>query len=206
MSSRVLIPINARHIGSAQPPRPWPSRADPRGLFIGAMSRVNAHHPLTLLSFAFGTCPPQSSLRSCSGLPCGRPRPLPGARLRPALSKEAGLVNESDPLPLDVIAETVPASSACAARQDHFAFGSLRRLPIHAHVADSCRFAASRRPAGIASPGSARVADLPALFHAGSSMGTLPSEVSPRSSPPDPLGSCRPPCRFPPCGAAAPRI
>lgn len=25
-------------------------------------------------------------------------------------------------------------------------------------------------------------------------------------SPPDPLGSCCPPCRFPPCGAAAPRI
>jgi hypothetical protein len=37
-------------------------------------------------------------------------------------------------------------------------------------------------------------------------MGTHPSEASPHSSPPDPLGSSCPPCRFPPCGAAAPRI
>lgn len=46
-----------------------------------------------------------------------------------------------------------------------------------------CDLAASRRPTGITSPGSARVVHLPALFHAGSSMGTRPSEVSPRSTP-----------------------
>jgi hypothetical protein len=63
-----------------------------------------------------------------------------------------------------------------------------------------------RRPAGFTSPGSSRVANLPALFHAGSSMGTHPSEVSPRPTPHDPLGSRRPPCRLPPCGVAAPRI
>jgi hypothetical protein len=54
--------------------------------------------------------------------------------------------------------------------------------------------------------GSSRVSDLPAIFQAGSSMGTLPSEASPRPTPQVPLGPCSPPCRFPPCGAAAPRI
>lgn len=62
----------------------------------------------------------------------------------------------------------------------------------------------TRRPARVASPGSSRVVDLPALFHAGSSMGTHPSEVSPRSrrtilsDPAVPLAVClaeRPPER-----------
>lgn len=89
-------------------------------------------------------------------------------------------------------------SPACAASHQHVACGSLRRLPIRSfHASVSCDFAASRRPARFASPGSSRVANLSALFHAESSMGTLPSEVSPRSSPPDPRGSCCPPCRFP---------
>jgi len=80
----------------------------------------------------------------------------------------------------------------------HVACGSFRRLPIRSfHASVSCDLAVTRRPARFASPGSARVANLSALFHAESSIGTLPSEVSPRSSPPDPLGSCRPPCRFP---------
>jgi hypothetical protein len=51
------------------------------------------------------------------------------------------------------------------------------------------RLAASRRPTGFTSPGSTRVADLPAISQTGSSMGTRPSEASPRPSPPDPLGS-----------------
>jgi hypothetical protein len=88
----------------------------------------------------------------------------------------------------------------------HVACGSLRRLQIHAHAIESCDLAASRQPARFTSPGSSRVVDLPALFHAGSSMGTRPSEVSPRSSPPDPLGSCRPPCRFPPPVKVLPRL
>jgi hypothetical protein len=46
-----------------------------------------------------------------------------------------------------------------------------------------CDLTVSRQPARVASPSSSRVADLPAIFHAGSSMGTLPSEAS--------LHSCR---------------
>jgi hypothetical protein len=53
------------------------------------------------------------------------------------------------------------------------------------------------RPAGFTSPGSSRVADLPAMFQTGSSLGTRPSEVSPRASPPSPLRPGCPPCRFP---------
>lgn len=89
----------------------------------------------------------------------------------------------------------------------HVACGSFRRLPIRSfHASVSCDLAVTRRPARFASPGSARVANLSALFHAESSIGTLPSEVSPRSSPPDPLGSCRPPCRFPPPLQVMPRF
>ena len=89
----------------------------------------------------------------------------------------------------------------------HVACGSFRRLPIRSfHASVSCDLAVTRRPARFTSPGSARVANLSALFHAESSIGTLPSEVSPRSSPPDPLGSCRPPCRFPPPVKMMPRL
>ena len=48
------------------------------------------------------------------------------------------------------------------------------------HAATWCNLAIALRPAEVASLGSSRGADLPAMSHAGSSMGTLPSEVSPR--------------------------
>lgn len=54
---------------------------------------------------------------------------------------------------------------------------------------DACQFTSTRspsalrllRPGGFASSASARLVNLPALFHAGSSLGTIPSEVSPCS-------------------------
>lgn len=97
-----------------------------------------------------------------------------------------------------------PHASPCF--RTHLAFGSLRRLPARDSRGRPCDLAAARRPTGITSPGSSRVTSLPAISQTGSSMGTHPSEASPHSSPPDPLGSSCPPCRFPPCGAAAPRI
>lgn len=167
-----------------------------------------------LLSLAFGICPPQSSLQLALAflavdlhfeqLPKEPPRQsMPSSQLvqgdhRPPKSPMRHPQRHRRDRPAHHLLAQAAAES--------LRHGSLRRLPIHAHAADSCYLAASRRPAGNASPGSSRVADLPALFHAGSSMGTLPSEASPRSSPPDPLRSDRPPCRFPPCDVAASRI
>jgi hypothetical protein len=114
------------------------------------------------------------------GLPCGRPR-LRGAHLHPALPKEPpvsslSLSAESPGL----IAETVLLPPLARSRQDHFACGSLRRLPTPAHAAVSYNLAAARRPTGFTSPGSSRVEDLPVMFQTGSSLGSLPSEASPR--------------------------
>jgi len=79
-----------------------------------------------------------------------------------------------------VFAETVPLPPLARSRQDHFACGSLRRLPTPAHAAVSYDLAAARRPTGFTSPGSSRVEDLPVMFQTGSSLGSLPSEASPR--------------------------
>jgi hypothetical protein len=165
-------------------------------------------------SLAFGVCPSRSSLRSCTAFLAvdlaaqdpsrGLPEHAFTRLFRAAHPHRHRLRCTSRPHHRDG-----PASSArlrdrsCRLTSP---FGSLRRHPTHAHAAVPCCLATARRPTGFASPGSSRVVDLPALFHAGSSMGTHPSEVSPRSSPHDPLGSRRPPCRSSPCGAAAPRI
>lgn len=63
-----------------------------------------------------------------------------------------------------VFAETVLLAPLARFRQDHFAVGSLRRLPTPAHAADSYTLAAARRPTGFTSPGSSRVEDLPVIF------------------------------------------
>jgi len=147
-----------------------------------------------LFSVAFGICPPQPSLR------------LRGARLHPALPQGRPARERAwSPHPRR-LRRTVPPFPACAVQA-----GTLRlRVPSTPSHPRSrgllpC-LAAAHRPTGFASPGSSRVADLPTVFQVGSSMGTLPSEVSPHPSPPDPLGPSCPPCRFPPCGAAAPRM
>jgi len=179
MSFRVSVPTTARLIGLAQPPRPWSLRTGPRGLFVGVATRVNQ--------------PPSSHALVT------RVRNLSASILSPAFTPEHAFV--------PACARTVsPVIRLRGLGVRHFAIGSLRRIPIHAHVAVSCSVAAARRPAGFTSPGSSRVADLPALFHAGSSMGTTPFRGFSPPSPHDPLESSCPPCRFSPCGAAAPRI
>jgi len=178
MSFRVSVPTTARLIGLAQPPRPWPLRTGPRGLFVGVATSVNQ--------------PPSSHALVT------RVRNLSASILTPACARarlRSGLRPNGHSLP-------PLAGSRCR----HFAIGSLRRIPDCAHVAVSCSVAAARRPAGFTSPGSSRVTDLPALFHAGSSMGTTPFRGFSPPSPHDPLESRCPPCRFPPCGAAASRI
>ena len=168
-----------------------------------------------LLSFAFGTCPPPSSLR----LP-----PWPSLRPTSALDRSRKsrrvmlehafilLLRSFPPLPLPgssfplVVIAGWPASSACAARQVTSPLGPFDAFQSTLTRPSRAILRPHAEPAGVASPSSSRVVDLPALFHAGSSMGTRPSEVSPRALPPDPLGPRRPPCRFPPCGVAAPRI
>jgi hypothetical protein len=96
-----------------------------------------------LLSLAFGVFPPQSSLQlalsSLAGdlifkllpevLPC---RSMPSSRLSQAI-----IVLQKSPMPhLDVTAETVLRIARLhEPLQNHSAFGSLRRLPIHAHAA-----------------------------------------------------------------------
>jgi hypothetical protein len=154
-------------------------RTGPRGHFVGVATRVNQ--------------PPSSHALVT------RVRNLSASILTPAFYTRARLrpgfrLNGHSLPPL--------AGSRCR----HFAIGSLRRIPVCAHVAVSCSVAAARRPAGFTSPGSSRVADLPALFHAGSSMSTTPFRGFSPPSPHDPLESRCPPCRFPPCGAAASRI
>ena len=138
---------------------------------------------------------PRSSLRSTSALTS--PEGL-SSWSTPSSGSPERLPLASRCLGLGVVTWMAMLAPLARPQHQHVACGSLRRLPIRSfHASVSCDFAAARRPARFASPGSARVANLSALFHAESSMGTLPSEVSPRSSPPDPLGSCRPPCRFP---------
>jgi len=158
-----------------------------------------------LLSFAFGICPPQSSLRRHVGQPCGRPRHR-GAHLHLALPKE---------LPVSYRSRSLDPSSSsprwsCFVRfrgyvQDHFACGSLRRLPIHAHAAP--RHALRRCADRPGLPPQVRLVSRICRPFSGRIVHGLPpfrgfSPPSPRN----PLGSRCPPCRFPPCGAAAPRI
>jgi hypothetical protein len=177
MSSRVSIPPTARLIGSAQPPRPRPLRVDPRGLVSRVMPRFTATPSSHALVVRVRNMSAAILSPASSGLPCGRPR-------RPTTPERAVDFTR---------ARLAPPLGPCDACQ----------LTLTRPSVPPCGV---RRPAGFTSPSSARVANLPALFHAGSSMGTRPSGASPRPTPHAPLGSCRPPCRLPPRGVAAPRI
>ena len=179
MSFRVSVPTTARLIGLAQPPRPWSLRTGPRGLFVGVATRVNQ--------------PPSSHALVT------RVRNLSASILTPALTPEHAFI------------PTLARTATAYLRLRGLAAGTSPSGPCDAFqstldVAVSCSVAAARRPAGFTSPGSSRVADLPALFHAGSSLGTTPFRGFSPPSPHDPLESRCPPCRFPPCGAAASRI
>jgi hypothetical protein len=133
-------------------------------------------------ALAFGRCPSQSSLGS-GRRPCGQhtrntshEANITRARLHLALLEQLIAALSS------VTAEMVLPPPIARLRRS-------LRLWVPPTPSDArsrghpCCLAASRQPTGIASPGSARVVHLPALFHAGSSMGTRPSEVSPRSTP-----------------------
>jgi hypothetical protein len=160
-----------------------------------------------LLSYAFGICPPRSSLRPGSGLPCGRPPPRllpkePPCRSTPpsSLFRSEHRHPEISMSPLQPRREDRPASGRSREPpQAHSAIGSLRRMPTHAHAADS--YARSLPPG-----------------HTPTGQGCLPRLVPCRGSaspvscwfvhgyppfrgfsplaPHDPLGSCCPPCRF----------
>jgi hypothetical protein len=175
---------------------------------------MKCHPPLMLLSYAFGICPPRSSLRPGLGLPCGRPPPRRSPKVPPCRSTPPSLLFQKRP---PASKESVVLLLASSPRLSRFlaacatSAGSLRqRVPTtHANPRSRGRAATLRphhRPAGFASPGSSRVADLPALFHAGSSLGTLTFRGFSPSSPRGPLGLRCPPCRLSPCGVAAPRI
>jgi len=206
MSSRVLVPMAARHIGSAQPPRPRPFRVGPRGLVIGLASRINvspSSHALVVRvrNLSAAILSPSSlwpSLRSTS------------------LSREHTFIqlfrrnhqslNDSDSLIPRPLRRTVLPAPLARPRQEHFACwvpttptnprsrGRLIQpcgcMPtgwgFHAQLV-SCR--------GSANHISGRIVH-----------GLPPFRGFSPPSPPDPLGSDCPPCRFPPCGAAAPRI
>lgn len=91
-----------------------------------------------LLSYAFGICPPRSSLRPGSGLPCGRPPPRRPPKkspcrsmpLSPLFRKRAPSSEEFDVCTPGVIAETVPRPVARANR---------RRLTLPLGPSDACQ-------------------------------------------------------------------
>jgi hypothetical protein len=119
------------------------------------------HHPLLCFALAFGARPSRSSPGCELVLPCGRPS------LRRLLAKPS-----------------TPEHTSLAC-------GSLRRLPMPTYAAASCRLATARRPTGVASPGSTRRLHLPAVFHAGSSMGTSPFRGFSPFAPSWPHAACR---------------
>jgi len=105
MSFRVSVPTTARLIGLAQPPRPWSLRTGPRGLFVGVATRVNQ--------------PPSSHALVT------RVRNFSASILTPALTPEHAFV--------PAFARTATAYVRLRGfRCRHFAFGSLRRIPVHA--------------------------------------------------------------------------
>jgi hypothetical protein len=74
MISRVSIPPTARPIGLAQPPRPRPSRVDPRGLVGRVMPRLTATPSSHALVFRVRNLSAAILSPASLGLPCGRPR------------------------------------------------------------------------------------------------------------------------------------
>jgi hypothetical protein len=191
MSFRVSIPLTAHLIGSAQPPRRSSSRNRPRGLINGVASRLSVailSCPCRSRSESFRRNPRSSSLwlplRSTSTSNNSRGSSLAEARLHPDYPKRSSASKKSPTPHLVVTAETVlHISRLHEPPQNHSAFGSLRRLPIHAHAAIRATLRPHSDGPGLPPPALTRVANLPAIFHAGSSMGTLPSEAS--------LHSCR---------------
>lgn len=219
MSSRVSIPIVSRLMGSAQTASTftlagWSSRSNDRG-----DATVKCHPPLMLLSYAFGICPLRSSPRPGSGLPCGRPPPRLPPKEPPCRSTPPSPLFRSEHRhpktsmsPLRPRREDRPAPGRSREPpQAHSAIGSLRRMPTHAHAADS--YARSLPPG-----------------HTPTGQGCLPRLVPCRGSaspvscwfvhgyppfrgfsplaPHDPLGPCCPPCRLSrgtPAGACARR-
>ena len=211
MSSRVSLPLISRPIGLALPASTFRPCGLVLAVLINGWCRVLPHTSSHALVVAFGTCPPQSS-------PClrrarlGRLFLIAASRKRATTTWRHHLTEPSALRSTTCTSLCRPSLPHCCDRMPLRAFGiTLPSGPFDAcQPARSrdrpCDLAAARRPTGITSPGSSRVTSLPAISQTGSSMGTHPSEASPHSSPPDPLGSSCPPCRFPPCGAAAPRI
>jgi hypothetical protein len=193
MSSRVSIPIASRLMGSALTTSTftlagWPSWSNESGGRHGKRA--------TLLSCSCRTRSesvrrdPHSdqarvSLAVDLHRDCSRRSRRAEARLHLRSSGASTVIQRFRCLLSSLVAKTVPRPVAHANR---------RRLTPPSGPSDACQptltrptrmpvrcLPVTRRPARVASPGSSRVVDLPALFHAGSSMGTHPSEVSPRS-------------------------
>jgi hypothetical protein len=152
MSSRVSVPTTARLIGLAQPPRPSPLRAGPRGLVVGSATGI--------------ILPPSSHAL------VARVRNLSASILSPTC---AGAHLR---LRLTPLTASLRPLLALLSPRSHFAVGSLRRIPTHAHAA-ALGVAAARTdrdylPRFVSCRGSAsRVSCRIVLGHP-------PSEVSPR--------------------------
>jgi hypothetical protein len=204
MSSRVSLPIASRLMGLAQPPRPSPLRVGPRGHAIrGGVTGTAPPSSHALVVRVRNLSAASLSPVSDFGLPCGRPRPRPLPKEPPYRSTPPSRLVRNEPSRSQTTSmRPLPSSSPrplCSGSSPRLATRAccpgLRPLarPIHRVTpllgpSDACQLAryvaacdpsrGSPRPAGFASPDSSRVANLPALFHAGTSMGTHPSEVS----------------------------
>jgi hypothetical protein len=178
MSCRVSVPTTARLIGLAQPPRPRPLRAGPRGLVVGVATGFilppSSHALVTRVrNLSASILSP-----TCAGARLCRRLSPTTVRLRPRL--------------------------ALLSPPNHFACGSLRRLPIDAHAA----------ALGVAAARTGRVYLLRLVscrsicrpYFMPDRPWAPPFRGFSPPSPRCPLGLRCPPCRSPPCGAAAPRI
>jgi hypothetical protein len=96
MSSRVSIPPNVHLIGSMQPPRPRPSRVDPRGLFGRVTPRLNAASSSHALVIRVRNLSAALLFLASLGLPCGRPR-RPTALKEPSASPGYVLLRHTGP-------------------------------------------------------------------------------------------------------------
>jgi hypothetical protein len=173
--------MTLRHIGLTLPSWPSPLRAGLHGSVTGAASRLSA----AILSYSSHA---RSGYVRCNPLPgqasaslavdldpdSSRKNRRARARLCPSSFNRSRHLPKSPTFTADLSTETVPlrlpkAPFAGSLRQ----IRPLRRLPTHARAASVATLRPHRRPAGLASPGSTRVVNLPAVFQTGSSLGTL---------------------------------
>jgi hypothetical protein len=153
------------------PPRPSPSRAGPHGLNRRGDA---ACYRVILLS-----CPCRRVRNSSAAIltPLARSTPSSAPPQGQPLSTSDYRSTDSSPDRSFVpskLSRRIAATASLAVPPDSLRPSGPSDACQPALTRPPCCLAASRRPAGFTSPGSARVANLPAVFHAGSSLGTHP--------------------------------